>query len=362
MEYLIYTYIFIIWLLFGSFASVIIHRIKNKKSWIITWKSECPKCKHHLEAKELIPIISFIKNKWKCKYCGRKIDFFYPLLEISMRFMFFLTSFFLVDINLITNFDKIEIIRLIFWLFIWFLTIIYVFYDILYLEIPDIIIGIWIIISLIILTIDHFSFLWQNILNFSNQISFTQNELLIIFFYVIISFIFFYIILLKWLSEIYDIMILLSIIIFWIFLKYFLFIDFEQSILWNTFLASSLIFLFFFIQIIISKWRWIWWWDLRIALLMGLLLWLNNIITWILITYITWSIIWTIIVLIKKIKSHYKEKKKILNKIKNILWIKPKKIPIETQIPFWPFLAIWIYLNLFFSNKIEKFFYTILNL
>lgn len=353
MEYFLYTYIFIIWTLFWSFASVIIYRLKNKKSWIITWRSKCPKCKNTLWIKDLIPIISYIKNKWKCRYCGEKISFFYPVLEISMWIMFFLTSLFLVDINLIISFDKFEIARLVFWLLIWFLTIIYVFYDIMYLEIPDTILGIWIIATLGVLTIDHFNLLWQNILHFSNQITFTQKELFIIFFYVIISFILFYIILLKWLKEIYDIIILWIIIVFWIFLKYFLFIDFEKSILWNTFLASFLIFLFFFIQIVISKWTWMWGWDLRIALLMGLLLWLSSIFNWILLAYISWSVIWVLIILVKKTKNYYKEQKRILNKIKNILWIKKQKIPLETQIPFWPFLAIWTYLSLFFSNEIS---------
>ena len=47
-------------------------------------RSRCPKCNHVLSAKDLIPLISWISTKGKCRYCGESISRRYPVTEMVM--------------------------------------------------------------------------------------------------------------------------------------------------------------------------------------------------------------------------------------------------------------------------------------
>lgn len=78
----------IIGLIFWSFWSVILSRWAESEdlkqaSSIISWRSECPYCKTVLQAQDLIPLVSFFLQKWRCRYCKRKISRFYPILELG---------------------------------------------------------------------------------------------------------------------------------------------------------------------------------------------------------------------------------------------------------------------------------------
>lgn len=83
-------------LIFGSFWSVILARRWNSEtlkqaSSIIRWRSECPHCKHTLQARDLVPLLSFAIQWWRCRYCNRKISRLYPILEIGSAIVFWLT-------------------------------------------------------------------------------------------------------------------------------------------------------------------------------------------------------------------------------------------------------------------------------
>jgi len=355
MEVFFYIFIFIFWVLFWSFASVVIDRLKNKKSWIISGRSECPKCNHILNSIDLVPLFWFLINKWKCKYCKTKISYIYPILEVSMWFMFFLTTYFLIDLNKIFIFDTFEIFKIIFFLLFWFFTIVYVFYDILYLEIPD-----SIMIILIIMSFFWIIYSWYNnnfVLFETLKINyiFVLKDFLIFSFLIFWSILAYYFIMLKWLKEIYDLLILL--IIWWIilFLQFWLNIDFTSNPIWLAILGSYLVFLFLFLQIFISGGSWMWWGDLRIWILLWMIMWFNFSFQSVMVAYIWGSIIWIILILIHKIKNYYSHVKIIKKEVMSIIW-KEQNISFETKMAFWPFLAIWIYIILFFPNFIINIF------
>ncbi|EOD00109.1 prepilin peptidase [Caldisalinibacter kiritimatiensis] len=67
-------------LIVGSFLNVCIYRIPRGES-IAYPPSHCPKCDSKLKPIDLIPILSFIINKGKCRYCGEPISLQYPLIE-----------------------------------------------------------------------------------------------------------------------------------------------------------------------------------------------------------------------------------------------------------------------------------------
>ena len=65
----------------GSFINALLWRIPKNKN--ITFdRSECIKCGHKLGFLDLIPVLSFIFLLGKCRYCGKKISWQYPLIEI----------------------------------------------------------------------------------------------------------------------------------------------------------------------------------------------------------------------------------------------------------------------------------------
>lgn len=91
-----YTLIFIILagLILGSFLNVVIFRINDLRS-LLAGRSRCPECRAELKWYDLIPIISFILLKTKCRYCGRKISWQYPFVEagtaivLTLLFIFY---------------------------------------------------------------------------------------------------------------------------------------------------------------------------------------------------------------------------------------------------------------------------------
>ncbi|MDF2840409.1 MAG: peptidase [Clostridia bacterium] len=81
--------IFVLGLSIGSFLNVCIYRIPEKKS-IAFPASHCPTCEHSLNAIDLIPIVGYLINKGKCKYCGVKISIQYPMVELLTGILFLL--------------------------------------------------------------------------------------------------------------------------------------------------------------------------------------------------------------------------------------------------------------------------------
>ena len=85
-----YIFTFIIGLIIGSFLNVIIYRLPLNDS-IVLPSSHCPNCKTRLKFFDLIPVISYIFTKGKCRYCGEKISLIYPIVEILTALLFLLT-------------------------------------------------------------------------------------------------------------------------------------------------------------------------------------------------------------------------------------------------------------------------------
>lgn len=73
-------------LLFGNFATSYFHRIPSGKP-IRGYNDtsgippHCSECNHRLKFYEYLPLLSWISCRFKCNYCGCKIDPFYPALE-----------------------------------------------------------------------------------------------------------------------------------------------------------------------------------------------------------------------------------------------------------------------------------------
>ncbi len=333
-EIFFYSCLFIFGTLFGSFWSVLIYRLKSWEKWILNGRSHCPKCNTTLQAKDLVPIFSWLKNLWKCWYCKNKISPVYPFLEICTGLLFMWVWYFLIDIQALFNGGIQEYFVLLFWLIIAFISILYIFYDLLFLEIHEGMMAtgigfmiVWVIAQMQI----------PGLVFFDNLPSEAMSYGLLAIWMLIISIILIwaYIIMNAQLDEKYDIWIIFLSGLLIYFGAYFTGIEMWNYALTSWLIAAVGIFLFFFLQIFISKWAWLGWGDLRIALMIGFGLWMSLWFAGMMLTYILWSFISIFYLIFQRIKN--------------------KGAAVETQIPFGPFLALWFFSAMFFQNEIQNF-------
>ena len=80
MDFVIYFYIFLMGITFGSFFTLAVYRIPLGQD-ITHNRSYCPNCNHKLSNLDLIPLFSYIFLRGKCRYCKTKISAQYPVIE-----------------------------------------------------------------------------------------------------------------------------------------------------------------------------------------------------------------------------------------------------------------------------------------
>lgn len=79
--------ILILGLVIGSFLNVCIYRIQREES-IVFPPSHCTSCGYNLKTLDLIPVISYIFLKGKCRKCSESISIKYPIIEIINGVMY----------------------------------------------------------------------------------------------------------------------------------------------------------------------------------------------------------------------------------------------------------------------------------
>ena len=87
------VFYFLIGLAVGSFLNSVIYRLEKKES-IIKARSYCPYCKKTLSWFELIPLMSFILQRGKCRHCKKPILLQYPLVELATGILFVLCGWY----------------------------------------------------------------------------------------------------------------------------------------------------------------------------------------------------------------------------------------------------------------------------
>ena len=117
---LLFTSVFILGLLIGSFLNVVIFRVPKilEQDWhlqcahlledkkriaeleaeekitLSTPNSTCPKCQHAIKPWENIPIISYLFLKGKCSQCKSPISLRYPCIELTTAILSLITIFY----------------------------------------------------------------------------------------------------------------------------------------------------------------------------------------------------------------------------------------------------------------------------
>ena len=109
----ILSIIFILGLGIGSFLNVVLFRMTTeKKFW--NGRSECMSCHHKLDWYELIPVLSYIIQRGRCRNCNKSLSIQYPLVELISATLFTAYIYFIIpDIMSIYNLTGLQILEII---------------------------------------------------------------------------------------------------------------------------------------------------------------------------------------------------------------------------------------------------------
>ena len=66
----------------GSFAGVLIRRLPDGVR-IVRSRSACEQCGVVLQARDLVPLASWLATRGRCRHCGAPLDRFYPAVELA---------------------------------------------------------------------------------------------------------------------------------------------------------------------------------------------------------------------------------------------------------------------------------------
>lgn len=78
--------LFFLGLILGSFVNALVWRLHEKKDWVND-RSECDHCHHKLGVFDLIPVVSWMLLRGKCRYCSKPIHDS-PIIELVLPLLF----------------------------------------------------------------------------------------------------------------------------------------------------------------------------------------------------------------------------------------------------------------------------------
>jgi leader peptidase (prepilin peptidase)/N-methyltransferase len=131
---ILYVLIVVLGFFVGSFLGVLVDRIPRGET-VIKGRSRCEFCKKELQWYDLIPVLSFLSTKGKCRYCHKRLSLYYPAIEISTGLMFAAVYIFVSSQFIIYNLSFITM--LVYYLIIVSSLIVVFFTDLKYGIIPD---------------------------------------------------------------------------------------------------------------------------------------------------------------------------------------------------------------------------------
>ena len=86
-----WSWSFVVGSCIGSFLNVVALRLQKEENFI-RGHSHCVECLHELSWKDLIPVLSWMWLRGKCRYCGRNISPRYWMVEVVSGLMFILMT------------------------------------------------------------------------------------------------------------------------------------------------------------------------------------------------------------------------------------------------------------------------------
>jgi len=288
--------IFVFGLSVGSFLNVVIFRLENGWS-IVNDRSKCMHCKHILAWNDLVPVASFLFLGGTCRYCKKNISRQYPIVEISTALIFILISNSIVHISNEVPVIDYQLLSSLFYYFIIASSLIVIFvYDLRHYIIPDEVILIAVVVSLVYnISIDS-TLRYMILSGFKSVHDFQGGGDLFTGFSNMTEFLL------------------------------------ANSVFLNYLFAALVSFVFFFSIVFFTRGKGMGGGDVKLGFLMGLVIGWPNITLAILLSFIIGSVF-------------------------GIALVISKKKDMKSMIPFGPFLVIGTFLMLFWGEKIMRWYF-----
>lgn len=155
MSFLIFFFIFLLGTIIGSFLNVVIYRFGTGKS-ISKGRSICMTCNKTLSWYELIPVFSFLIQSGRCKSCASSISHQYPIVEFITGVVFASIAYHFLPVLYISQISYILLVVL--FAFLFSILIVISVYDFRHKIIPDRLVYIFALISLLSIFVNQTGF------------------------------------------------------------------------------------------------------------------------------------------------------------------------------------------------------------
>src|SRR5260221_6476 len=76
------SFVGLIGVVFGSAVTALSWRLPRGASWA-SGRSRCPACNHPLGPLDLVPVLSWVLARGRCRYCRAQVSARYPLIELA---------------------------------------------------------------------------------------------------------------------------------------------------------------------------------------------------------------------------------------------------------------------------------------
>ena len=128
--------VFIFGLVFGSFLNVVVYRLKSGEPIGLS-RSFCPYCKTTLKWYDLVPLLSFIYLRGRCRYCRKKISWQYPIVEVLSGLLWFFVFYKVSNSGLQVPSSKFQVLGFVYYIFVLSALLVIAVYDFKWRIIPD---------------------------------------------------------------------------------------------------------------------------------------------------------------------------------------------------------------------------------
>ena len=145
--------VFFLWAVFGSFGGVLLMRLANGVTRqavrnILVWRSHSDIDGHVLKRYELLPIVSFLWQRGKCRTTWQSLDPLYVILEVGSWFVFLCSFLWYSDRTVLSLLSP----AIIFWMLLHWLLFLLLIRDrkTYYLHVPVRVLTVWIASALVV--------------------------------------------------------------------------------------------------------------------------------------------------------------------------------------------------------------------
>ncbi len=130
----------------GSFLNVVIYRSVIEEDWV-KGRSRCDHCRKTIAWYDNIPLLSFLLLKGRCRHCHEPISISHPVVEF-LTGLLFVWWYWGGSLFFQLTYAPFQTLQPLFWLAIGILLLILFFADALYMILPDVVIGMLIVLTI----------------------------------------------------------------------------------------------------------------------------------------------------------------------------------------------------------------------